>query len=578
MIAVVITIIMLSISLIGYVPVINWEIPPSSDPGEGSGSLIQTEERMPPPPAHKELETRIEVVFPDQNLESAIRNAIRKPEGTIYSVDLVELNKLYATNKGIKDVTGLEYCINLQYLDLNSNQITDISPLSGLTNLQYLFLDDSQITDISPLSELTNLRGLNLMRNPITDISPLRGLKNLQDLILPEGHLEVEPKGTSNPTADSIQTMTSADSVEAKSWKKTFGGPSAEFPNSAQQTNDGGYIIAGCTKSYGAGDRDAWLIKTNSEGDLVWEKTFGGSGRDEAESVQQTTDGGFIVAGYTKSYGSGGEDAWLIKTNSEGDLVWEKTFGGSGEDQAHAVQQTTDGGFIVAGDTSSYGSGGEDAWLIKTNSEGDLVWEKTFGGSGADRVLAAQQTTDGGFIIAGAGGTASYGAGGDDAWLIKTDSEGDMVWEKNFEGSFESVIQAVDGGYICAGYVNLHGDSSDASLVKIDSDGNMIWAKIFSNRNNDQAMAVHQTKDDGYIITGSTGVGSIVDIWLIKTDSAGNEIWNNTYGGSNFDMATSVEPTSEGGYIITGVGIMSVENSDAWLIKTNANGIVEEAG
>jgi len=267
-------------------------------------------------------------------------------------------------------------------------------------------------------------------------------------------------------------TASEADDPAVVEWYKTFGGEDSDSATSVQQTLDGGYIIAGDTH-YGAGGSDFWLIKTDSEGEHVWDKTFGDVNYDVAWSVQQTQDGGYIIAGETYSYGAGDDDVWLIKTDSNGVEQWDKTFGGTNWDRAHSVQQTQDGGYIITGVTESYGAGNEDAWLIKTNSMGEHEWDKTFGGEDYDWANSVQQTRDGGYIIAGY--TKSYGKGDRNVWLIKTDAEGKHEWDKTFGGAGDdaaySIQQTQNGGYILAGYTDsgplIKGGSDDILLVKI---------------------------------------------------------------------------------------------------------------
>jgi Flp pilus assembly protein TadD len=375
---------------------------------------------------------------------------------------------------------------------------------------------------------------------------------------------------TGSPAEASAIKEADQKPAQVESWQKTFGGSDLDNAYSVQQTSDGGYIIGSSTESYGAGNRDVWLVKTDSSGNKLWDRTFGGTEYEETQSVQQTSDGGYIIAGVTESYGAGGSDAWLIKTDSSGNKLWDKTFGGSDLDNAYSVQQTSDGGYIIGGLASS-----NDVRLIKTDSSGTKLWAKTFGRSSRSSlsyVNSVQQTSDGGYII------AAY-----DAWLIKTDSSGNKLWDKTFGGSdldnAYSVQQTSDGGYIIAGVTESYGaGGSDAWLIKTDASGNTRWDKTFGGSNDDGAVSVQQTSDGGYIIggwTSSYGLGG-EDAWLIKTDSSGNKLWDKTFGGSDLDNAYSVQQTSDGGYIIAGVTeSYGAGGLDAWLIKTDANGQVQ---
>ncbi len=302
----------------------------------------------------------------------------------------------------------------------------------------------------------------------------------------------------------SVQGALGSAPCIATELERTFGGSEDDEGQSVLMASDGGYIMAGSTKSDSAGGYDAWLLKADIEGNKIWSKTFGGPRDDRANSVQQTSDDGYIITGATRSTGAGGDDLWVIKTDKDGSKIWDKTFGGRLDDEGNSIRQTADGGYIIAGKTRSVSSDGNyDASLLKIDKFGNEIWDRTFGGALDDEADLALPTSDGGYIIAGA--TSSYGAGGYDAWLIKTDGEGNKVWDKTFGG--------------------------------VDSELNP-WSKGWS---------VEQTDDGGYILVGSTksyGSGGY-DIWAIKTDEMGNKIWDKTFGGPLDDEGDSVLKTSE---------------------------------
>jgi hypothetical protein len=353
----------------------------------------------------------------------------------------------------------------------------------------------------------------------------------------------------------------------ALSWIRIFAGTKYKYGNSVQQTADGGYIVAGHANS------DVWLAKTDSCGGLAWEKTFGPPEGASGASVQQTSDGGYVIAGTTASAGTA-LDFWLVKTDATGNEVWDKTFGGTEDEQATSVRQTSDGGYIVTGYTESYGSGDFDIWLVKTDASGSKVWDKTFGGADIDQGKAVQQTSDGGYIIVGT--TDSYdGPNKGDVLLYKTDSAGNEVWHKTFGDSTvsefgNSVQQTSDGGYVIAG-----GTGLGVWLVKTDASGNKAWDKTLGGQmSGGQGNSIRQTAEGDYIVAGYVHSATMrLDFVLLRTDASGNLIWNKTFGTPNLDIGASVQQTADGGFIMTGESHPNDASScDAWLIKTGANG------
>jgi PKD repeat protein len=378
----------------------------------------------------------------------------------------------------------------------------------------------------------------------------------------------------------------------AVEWNEAFGGEMNDKFYSVQQTSDGGYIVAGVNESERGGDADVFLIKTDSQGRvgedqniITFKKTFDNSHHDEGRSVVETglvgNADGYIVVGSTYSDVSGGVDVWLIRTDEDGNVIWEECFGGAAVDRGYSVQQTSDGGYIVVGETYSADLGGGvgnagfgDAYLIKVDSNGGLEWQKTFGGESLDIGYSVQQTLDGGYVLAGQ--TYSAGHGSSDVYVVKTDSLGDEVWAKRYGGKDVDVgysVQQTEDGYIVVGATYSEGAGDyDVYLVKTDSAGFRQWEQTFGGSEPDWGYSVQQTSDNGYIIAGSTqsyGSGS-KDLWLVKTDAGGIEQWNKAIGGTGSDIARCVDQALDGGYIIAGEnGSLGSGEIYAWLTRVS---------
>jgi len=363
----------------------------------------------------------------------------------------------------------------------------------------------------------------------------------------------------------------------AEGWERIYGGSNKDRGEAVAQTTDGGYIIVGATRSFGAGADDVYLIKTNAYGDTLWTHTYGGSGGDWGYSVAQTKDGGYIIVGTTGSFGAGSFDVYLIKTDAYGNTLWTHTYGGNDGDWGEYVAQTTDGGYIIVGATRSFGAGSFDIYLIKTNAYGDILWTRTYGGSDVDWGYSVAQTKDGGYIIAGE--TWSFGKGSEDVYLIKIDAYGDTLWTRTYGGKDvdggHSVAQTVDGGYIIAGFTESYGaGSDDIYLIKTDDHGDTLWTRTYGGKGGDRGESVAQTSDGGYVIVGTTesfGAGKS-DIYLIKTNAEGDILWTHTYGGSGGEQGEHVAQTNDGYIIIGSTESFGRGGLTVYLIKTDSLG------
>ena len=361
-------------------------------------------------------------------------------------------------------------------------------------------------------------------------------------------------------------------------WTQTYGGVDYDFSHDLKITSEGGYIHTGGTHSFGAGGEDVYLVKSNSDGTQEWYQAYGGTGNEYGNCVQQTTDGGYIIAAYTTSYGAGGHDAWIIKTNSLGNLSWSYPYGGTSDEHTEWIEQTNDGGYIFVGYTQSWGAGGLDVYLVKINSSGIQQWYRTYGGAGEDYGECVRQLLDGSFIIVGR--TSSFGNGGD-IYLIKTDPNGNLIWFTNFGGNEGEYVQYCiiknNGNIIIAGNTLSYGNgSSDVYLIETDPSGNIIWDETYGGTAWDEGISVNFTFDGGYIISGYTesfGAGA-ADLYLVKTNSLGTLEWSQTYGGSLWEQGSNAFQTSDGGYIIGGQTFTyGAGSGDIWQIRLEGSPI-----
>lgn len=416
-------------------------------------------------------------------------------------------------------------------------------------------------------------------------------------------------------------------------WQNTIGGNLDDVLYSVHQTSDGGYILGGYSNStntgdkieIGNGDDDYWVIKLDVSGNIQWQNTIGGSGPDGLLSVEKTIDGGYILGGYsgsgisgdkTESY-IGSYDYWVIKLDSLGNIQWQNTIGGSGTEYLY-MEQTTDFGFIVAGSSQSNISGdktencygGRDYWVVKLDAIGNVIWDKTLGGSLNDGLyrVVVDQTFDGGFIIGGtslsniSGNKTENNKGGNDYWIVKLDNTGNILWQKTIGGNFDdvltSVVQTNDGGYIVGGYSysDISGDKSEGTIgpygytdfwiLKLDTIGNIEWQNTIGGDSYDNLITMQQCYDGGYIL-GGTSMSDISadktensfgqdDYWVVKIDAVGSIQWQTTIGGISTDFLYDLELTFDGGYILGGYSHSEISGNktegnigseDYWVIK-----------
>jgi hypothetical protein len=363
-------------------------------------------------------------------------------------------------------------------------------------------------------------------------------------------------------------------------WTTTFGGTVEDHGYAVCSTGDG-YLAVGWGASFGAGGDDIYLVRLNEDGDTLWTKTYGGLLNDRAFSIRPTSDNHYIIAGFTSSQGTGGADVWLLKVDENGDTAWTSWFGNLTWDAAYCAQETADSGFIVTGMSTIFGLG-DQLFLVKTDAHGDSVWAKTYGGTNQDYGRWVEQTADGGYIVAGY--TYSYGPGGSTAWLLKTNAAGDTLWTQLYGGNLDdhafSVLPLADGTYILVGSTQSYGAGlDDVYVVRVGASGDTLWMNWYGGESADHGQSAVIAHDSTIVIAGYTwsyGLG-YTDVYLLKIDLDGDTLWTKTIGGSSYDYAYSIDNTPDTGYIIVGrTRSFGAGQSDAYIIKTGADlGVTE---
>lgn len=310
--------------------------------------------------------------------------------------------------------------------------------------------------------------------------------------------------------------LVKTDSAGNQQWSKTYGSISYEQAFCVIQTNDAGYALAGYSYSNVG---DVWLVKTDTSVMQSWNKSYGGTLDDVAWSVIQTDDGGYALAGMTSSFGAGGYDFWLIKTDANGNHLWNKAYGGMRDEYAYSMIQTNDGGYILAGTTTSFGAGYRDFWVVKTDVNGNQLWNFTCGRNEDDWINSIVKTADGGYALAGVINSPSNA----DYWLVKIDGSGKQLWNKSYGGIYMdvgwSLIQTSDNGFVFAGSTSSYGaGKNDSLLIRTDSLGNQLWNRTYGGTQDDYTWSIGNINDGSYIIGGDTasyGAGNL-DCWLVK--------------------------------------------------------------
>ena len=400
-----------------------------------------------------------------------------------------------------------------------------------------------------------------------------------------------------------LQSLQAQQAPLEQVWDKTFGGISYDEMSAMINTPDGGYLLGGRSGRFGGDDKtdinkgknDYWLVKIDAQGNKLWDKTFGGQTDENLHTLINTPDGGYLIGGHSDSgisgdkseNSKGGKDYWLVKIDAQGNKLWDKTLGGPGHDYLYAIVNTSDGGYLIGGQSKLSGGdktearSGFDYWIVKIDAQGNKLWDKTFGGSAGDFFNTIINTPDGGFLLGGSSNSLATfdksdgNFGGGDFWIIKIDEEGKKLWDKtlgnDLSESLLDIINTPDGGFLMAGTVNSTEENqtknggSDYRIIKTDAQGNRLWDKMLGGNYTDNLFSVINTPDGGFLLGGysssdisgdksetNKGRRGTTDYWIVKIDAKGNKTWDKTIGGDYFDYLSTILNTPEGGYLLGG--------------------------
>ena len=352
-------------------------------------------------------------------------------------------------------------------------------------------------------------------------------------------------------------------------WTRTFGGNADDQGFWLENAPGGGFIIPAVNGSGEHGGPDAWLIKTNPNGDMQWNRQYGGGSFDEIRSVDVIPEVGYIALGTTASFGAGGEDFFLVKTNLEGNVIWTRTYGGIGDEHGRFVRRCEDNGYIMTGYTTSYGEGGRDIWLVKTNVEGDIQWTETYGGDEDEEGYSVRLAGDG-YCLAGY--TESFGAGDYDVYVLRVSGAGDVIWSRVFGGTEREFAPGLrntqDGGFIVAGSTNSFSAGwSDGYAIRLNGAGDTLWTRSYGTAIPESFHLPLVMPDGGFVFMGVNQYPPY-NMWVIRTNPSGNPIWERTLNAPGMEWTLGGQLAPDGGIIICG-STESFGNggSDVYLVR-----------